>query len=100
MWFGYERALRRYINACISELSTRTTKDGSKHGLPKKKILVQRTVPLPWWLGYEKFHDSHRSSLLRKDPEYYEKILETSEPELGYVWPSDLSVSDINKIFG
>ena len=28
-------------------------------------------ILIPWWLGYEVFHYSHCSALLRKDPEYY-----------------------------
>ncbi|AVR53142.1 hypothetical protein MarSH_437 [Marseillevirus Shanghai 1] len=99
MWFGYERALRHYINACVSELSTRKTKSGAKHSLPKKKIRVQRSVPLPWWLGYQKFHESHRASLLRKEPEFYQGKFKVPEPELEYVWPSDMSTEDIDKIF-
>ncbi|BAU79964.1 hypothetical protein A9K97_gp387 [Tokyovirus A1] len=99
MWFGYERALRQYINACISELSTRSTKAGTKHSLPKKKIRVQRTVPLPWWLGYQKFHESHRASLLRKEPDFYQKKFQVQNPDLEYVWPSAMSEGDIDKIF-
>nr|WNL49651.1 hypothetical protein MarFTMF_135 [Marseillevirus sp.] len=99
MWFGYERALRHYINACISELSTRTTKNGARHSLPKKKIRVQRTVVLPWWVGYQKFHESHKASLLRKEPSFYQKKFKVSDSELEYIWPSDMDEESINKIF-
>lgn len=41
----------------------------------------------PPWLGDEQFHASHRSNLLRKDPEYYGKFDWSESPDLPYVWP-------------
>ena len=41
---------------------------------------------MPPWLGNEDLHRSHRSALLRKDPEFYRPLFGT-EPEMPYVWP-------------
>jgi len=41
---------------------------------------------LPVWIGDEELHASHRSNLLRKDPEHYGQF-EWEEPDdLEYVW--------------
>jgi hypothetical protein len=44
----------------------------------------------PWWLGLEKFHASHRSRLLDKNPSHYGQFGWTEQPggpEV-YFWPS------------
>ena len=40
----------------------------------------------PHWLGYEPFHASHRSNLLRKDAEYYSQFGWTEPDNLPYIW--------------
>lgn len=43
---------------------------------------------LPAWLGDEAFHLSHRSALVRKDPEHYRPMFGDDVPDdLPYVWP-------------
>jgi hypothetical protein len=46
------------------------------------------TISRPKWLGYEPFHSSHRSNLLRKDPEWYGKFGWNESPDLPYFWPT------------
>ena len=51
--------------------------------------------PLPPWFGLEAFHLSHRSSLLRKDPDWYGPLFaslgEQDLPDdLPYLWPPDV----------
>jgi len=41
----------------------------------------------PVWLYDEEFHASHRSNLLRKDPEYYGRFGWQELPDLPYLWP-------------
>jgi len=42
----------------------------------------------PAWLGDERVHLSHRSNLLRKDPEFYSTTSEaTLSPDIEYYWP-------------
>jgi pyrimidine dimer DNA glycosylase len=54
---------------------------------------------LPWWFGWYAFHESHRSNLLRKNPEWYGRRIRGERinngpfrrvilPSLPYVWPS------------
>ena len=44
-------------------------------------------MKFPPWLFNEEFHASHRSNLLRKDPEYYGKFGWKETPDLPYIWP-------------
>jgi hypothetical protein len=63
--------------------------------LARAGIAAIRTQPelaaagaLPAWLGDEDFHRSHRSSLLRKDPDFYGARFPDVPDDLPYVWPS------------
>ena len=42
---------------------------------------------LPPWLGDDALHRSHRSSLLRKDPDHYRPLFADERADLDYVWP-------------
>jgi hypothetical protein len=42
---------------------------------------------LPPWLGDEPLHLSHRSALLRKDPQWYGPLFPGVPDDLPYVWP-------------
>jgi hypothetical protein len=44
-------------------------------------------LPIPPWFGDDKFHASHRSNLLRKDPVWYGKYGWIEPNNLPYVWP-------------
>jgi len=81
MWRGYEAALGWYKDLCIEEWIRRGYKNTMKmeesHG----------GLVMPEWLGREDIHASHRSNLLRKDPDFY-GVLGWDEPhDLEYVWP-------------
>lgn len=41
---------------------------------------------LPWWMGDEEFHQSHRSNLLRKMPEHYRQYWSDEPDDIPYVW--------------
>jgi hypothetical protein len=43
---------------------------------------------LPSWLGDEAFHLSHRSALVRKDPDFYRPLFRDVPDDLPYVWPA------------
>lgn len=97
MWLGFPEALIDYAEAVCTEWVRRGYRDsvlpkleekrwhgrfvgnkGSKHG----------EGPRPPWLGYEAFHASHRSNLLRKLPEHYRQFWPDEPDDLPYVWPS------------
>ncbi|MDY0909480.1 MSMEG_6728 family protein [Microbacterium sp. CFBP9034] len=44
-------------------------------------------LELPRWLGDPDFHRSHRSNLVRKDPEFYRPLFGDVPDDLPYIWP-------------
>ena len=84
MWRGREQALIRYSIVVCKEWIGRGYNDSL---LPHFESLLKSEVSYPKWLGVEEFHRSHRSNLLRKDPEHY-KMQGFDEPDdLPYIWP-------------
>lgn len=83
MWRGYPDALKLYLKICIEEWTSR----GYGNTMDIPIIENEKDVKMPPWLGDDKFHASHRSNLLRKDPEHYGSFGWTEGPELNYVWP-------------
>ena len=84
MWRGYEYWLKRYGLAICDAWIDRGYKDTCKEKISKFNF---PQVEKPWWIGYTKFHDSHKSNLLRKDPSYYTKYNWQISDNLPYVWP-------------
>jgi hypothetical protein len=85
MWRGFEPALLAYGMAICDEWDRRGYPD-----TVREKLAVHRRrgrVRMPAWLGDEAFHASHRSNLLRKDPDWYGRFGWTEPPDLPYVWP-------------
>ncbi|MFJ6195992.1 MSMEG_6728 family protein [Micromonospora sp. NPDC092111] len=100
MWAGYEEALTRYgLDVCTvwcepgradTCAATLVTDLAAACG-----VTVVRSQPelaeageLPPWLGRDDLHRSHRSSLLRKDPEHYRPQFGDVPSDLEYVWPA------------
>ena len=82
MWRGYENALKLYVNVMIAEWVRR----GYRNTLLYYDIETSDII-FPWWLGDAIFHDSHKSNLLRKFPEYYSQFHWGVSDDLPYVWP-------------
>ena len=81
MWNGYLDALKLYHNLAIDEWVRRGFKNTMvQYDLPE-------VVPMPPWMGQEKFHASHRANLLRKDPIFYGQYGWTDDPTTPYFWP-------------
>ena len=80
MWRGYENALKEYLNVSIDVWKAR----GKNNTMQYESI--EGELEMPWWMGKEELHSSHRSNLLRKDPEYYSKHNWRDNPEDPYVW--------------
>lgn len=83
MWKGYEAALAEYGFVICSEWINRGYRDSLLLFFHSKRS----QFTLPFWLGYEEFHASHRSNLLRKDLEYYSQFHWKEGPGLPYLWP-------------
>jgi hypothetical protein len=98
MWRGYEEALGRYGFECCTVWVERGFGDSCEATMGAELASVGiRTVrrqdelasagALPDWLGDEKLHLSHRSALVRKDPDYYGPLLPGVPDDLPYHWP-------------
>jgi len=84
MWRGYEDALKLYVNVMIAEWVRR----GYRNTMLFYDIHQEMDdIVFPWWLGDPLFHDSHKSNLLRKFPEYYSQFHWDVPDDLPYVWP-------------
>jgi hypothetical protein len=83
MWRGHEQALAVYHNMCIREWIDR----GFRNNMP---LLEEVGLPaLPPWFGMPEFHASHRSNLLRKDPDHYGWFGWSEPRNLPYFWPAE-----------
>jgi hypothetical protein len=98
MWRGHEEALGRYSFTCCEvwgELGfgdTCAATIGSElaaHGVERVRTQDQlaEAGALPPWLGDDEFHLSHRSALVRKDPNFYGPRFPGVPVDLPYVWP-------------
>lgn len=89
MWRGHIPMLVEYQRAICAEWGRRNYKDTCMD----KTLLIaadylDEEIVAPQWLGNPELHISHRSNLLRKNPEFYSPIFEADlNPDLEYVWP-------------
>ena len=88
MWEDYPQELIRYGEAMCREWISRGYKDTCLPKFAALKELFSGEDEKPWWLGNERFHESHRSNLLRKKPDYYSQFNWMLPDDLPYFWPS------------
>lgn len=81
MWRQYNGCLREYYNLCIDEWIRRG------YNNTMEKAPLPDAIEIPEWLGNEAFHASHRSNLLRKDPDHYGQFDWQESDDLEYIWP-------------
>ncbi|RSN54037.1 MSMEG_6728 family protein [Actinomadura sp. WAC 06369] len=99
MWTGYEEALVRYgleicrhwcslghRDTCAASL-TSDLADATGIERPRGQEALAEAGALPPWLGDPKLHISHRSALIRKDPDFYRPHFPHVPPDLPYFWP-------------
>jgi pyrimidine dimer DNA glycosylase len=98
MWRGREEALGRYVLSVCEVWAERGHRDTvaatlsaelATLGLPhvRGQAALAAADALPPWIGDEAFHRSHRSALVRKDPERYAALFPDVPDDLPYVWP-------------
>jgi hypothetical protein len=99
MWRGYEEALGAYGLAICREWQRRGYADSCELKIlddlgaagvrvPVRSVAELRQAgQLPPWLGDGALHRSHRSALVRKDPDFYRPAFGDVPPDLPYVWP-------------
>jgi hypothetical protein len=96
MWRGFVPALVEYGVESCREWSRRGYADSVAEQLVAwTGGEVPTGAPLPPWFGLEALHLSHRSALLRKEPEHYRPLFASlgnpDEPDdLPYLWPPDV----------
>ncbi|CAA9390586.1 MAG: hypothetical protein AVDCRST_MAG32-2288 [uncultured Nocardioides sp.] len=98
MWKGFEEALGCYGLVCC-DVWTRlgfgdtcaATIAADLRAAGVLEIRSQQELAaagaLPPWLGDEPVHASHRSALVRKDPDHYRQLFPDDPDDLPYVWP-------------
>jgi len=93
MWRNYEEALVIYGLAICEEWVSRGYRDMLQDQFLKYYDIVEDhyspEVLMPWWLGIDAFHRSHRAALLAKEPKWYSKFGWEEEPAIDYWWPTD-----------
>lgn len=98
MWRGFEEALGAYGRAIVDAWTALgfgdTTWESISAELDQVGITTVRSQDelraigaLPSWLGDPALHDSHRSALIRKDPEHYRPLFPQDPDDLAYHWP-------------
>ncbi|MFF5722497.1 MSMEG_6728 family protein [[Kitasatospora] papulosa] len=99
MWTGYEEALVRYgLDVCAAwtaggraDTCATTLRSDLAGSLGRTTVRTAAELAaaqeLPPWLGDEELHRSHRSALVRKDPDHYRPLFPDVPPDLPYVWP-------------
>ncbi len=98
MWRGFEEALGRYGFTCCAvwtelgfgdtcELTIATDLRTAGIAAVRTQEQLAAASALPPWLGDEALHRSHRSALVRKDPDHYRPRFPDVPDDLPYVWP-------------
>jgi hypothetical protein len=91
MWRGHLPALTRYALDVTDEWIAQGHADTVRPQLlefaPEAESAAQSELEMPPWLGDEALHLSHRSNLVRKDPEFYRPLFPDAPDDLPYVWP-------------
>lgn len=94
MWSGNEGWLLIYWSQCVYEWISR----GFKNSIQVPVRTDFSSEKYPSWLGNEKFHASHRSNLLRKDPVHYGQFGWKEGPDLPYYWPVTKGDLEVKKV--
>ena len=81
MWKDYTKALKVYFNTSLI-----VWVDRGFTNTMEPEVVSSDIVQYPHWLGFERFHSSHRANLLRKDFNYYSDHGWIENPEDPYVW--------------
>jgi hypothetical protein len=91
MWRGYVPALTKYglvmTDAWIDAGFSDTVRPQLIEFAPEVDSMREEELEKPFWFGDEALHVSHRSNLIRKNPEHYLPLFPGTPPDLPYVWP-------------
>lgn len=108
MWKGYEKVLYHcYMPAIVAEWLKRGYKDTcyeKARAIAWDNGITHQSLAMPWWLGYEPFHASHRAVLLGKREWHYKHFGWSEKParpvnkKYPYVWPTQLPADVIAQL--
>jgi len=92
MWRGCEFTLLQYLGATCDEWKRRGFKNTKMDAhITDLWLALEGTAPATdnevSWLGNRKFHESHKSNLLRKNPSHYSQFGWEVSDDLPYIWP-------------
>ena len=89
IWKNHKRALAIYSLAGLDELRERG-RDYPHHRLTFERYAeTEPDTGLPDLIGYEPFHLSHKSNLLRKDASWYGSRFPGVPNDLPYIWKKE-----------
>ncbi len=84
-WVGYQSFLALYGVKICEEWIKRGYNDTLLNKIANYQLI--EVIPPKFW-GDEKFHSSHRQTLLFKNFDWYKQFGWTEEPKYEYYWPS------------
>lgn len=95
-WANHLPALMMYHREIVNEWIARGYRDTCLHkaiGLYRKHG-IPLIGPSPPWLGNDRLHASHRSNLLRKDPDHYGRFGWPEQNDMPYWWPTGVAMKN------
>ena len=88
MWRGHENALALYGMVVCEVWQERGYKDTCWGKINAYYDKSKPTI-MPPWLGMTDLHISHKSNLIRKNPNYYKQYWPDVPDNIEYVWPTN-----------
>lgn len=91
MWKGYEKYLiHEYLHTIIIEWQSRGFKNDKCwiHFRNLSTLVIRKELIKPPWITSE-FIESHRSNLIRKNPDFYKPLFPNTQEGLEYIWPTN-----------
>lgn len=89
MWQGHALDLIDYGQIMCLEWVERGYKDTCFDKMEElRSMFGADEATQPSWIGDDRLHSSHRSSLLRKAPEHYRPFWPTESDSMEYWWPT------------
>lgn len=85
MWRGHEAGLSSYGIVVCRVWQMHGFYDTCMHKI--QALVSPDPKDLPEWFGDETFHNSHKSNLLRKEPNHYSQFNWEVTDDLDYYWP-------------
>jgi hypothetical protein len=95
MWRGHEYHLGLYLLAGVDVLAERGKDYPDTRAKIEAEMIKHQDTGKPWWIGFEQFHASHRSNLLRKNPVWYGQFGWTEPDNLPYYWPQPVIINQL-----